>query len=66
MVQFSPSQESLLRLPNVLQRFPVSRSDWYAGIRSGRYPAPVKLGPRSVAWKSSDIDALIQSLPVAR
>ncbi len=66
MVQFSPSHESLLRLPNVLQRFPVSRSDWYAGIRSGRYPAPVKLGPRSVAWKSSDIDALIQSLPVAR
>jgi predicted DNA-binding transcriptional regulator AlpA len=29
--------ETLLRLPQVLERFPVSRSEWYAGIKEGRY-----------------------------
>lgn len=57
--------ETLVKLPKVLQRFPVSKSDWYAGIRDGKYPKPVKLGARSVAWKSSDIDNLIASLPKA-
>ena len=64
---FTSSQpEALLRLPKVLQRFPVSRSDWYAGVRAGKYPAPLKLGERSVAWRASDIDALIDALPLAR
>lgn len=50
----------LLRLPQVLSIFPVSRSTWYAGIKIGRYPQPVSLGPRSVAWRSSDIQRLVQ------
>lgn len=62
----SNQSEALLRLPKVLQRFPVSRSDWYAGVRTGKYPTPVKLSERSVAWRTSDIDALIDSLPLAR
>ena len=48
----------LLRLPEVLKLIPVSRSTWYDGMKDGRYPSPVKLGPRAVAWKSSDILAL--------
>jgi prophage regulatory protein len=40
---------------------PVSKSTWWAGIKSGRYPAPVKLGPRTTAWRVEDIRALIQS-----
>jgi len=50
---------TLLRIRGVLSRFPVSRATWYAGIKAGRYPAPVSMGPRAVAWRSSDIDALI-------
>jgi hypothetical protein len=38
---------------------PVSRSTWWAGVRSGRYPQPVKLGPRITAWRVEDIRALI-------
>ena len=34
---------------------PVSRSTWWEGVRTGRYPAPVRLGPRSRAWRGSDI-----------
>ena len=38
---------------------PVSKSTLWAGIRSGRCPRPVKLGPRITAWRVEDIRALI-------
>lgn len=52
---------ALWRLPTVLEHVPVSRSHWWAGVASGRYPAPVKLSPRCVAWRSADIRTLIAS-----
>lgn len=39
---------------------PVSKTTWYAGIKSGHYPAPVKLGPVTSAWRESDILALVE------
>ena len=53
---------ALLRLPAVLAKYPVSRSHWLAGVRSGKYPAPVRLSERCVAWKASAIQSLIDSL----
>ncbi|QLA16374.1 helix-turn-helix transcriptional regulator [Desulfolutivibrio sulfoxidireducens] len=41
---------------------PVSKSSWWAGVKSGRYPQPVKLGPRTTAWKAADIRALAERL----
>jgi predicted DNA-binding transcriptional regulator AlpA len=41
--------ESLLRLNEVLRRFPVSKSSWWLGVKERRYPAPVKIGRRAVA-----------------
>ena len=38
---------------------PVPRSTWWAGVRSGRYPRPVKLGPRITAWRIEDIRRLL-------
>jgi len=38
---------------------PVSKSSWYAGIAAGRFPQPVKLGKRAVAWRATDIQALL-------
>lgn len=52
----------LLRLPQVLERVPVCKSSWYQGIQAGKYPAPLRLGPRTVAWRETDIDALIARL----
>jgi len=52
-----------LRLPQIVKPhgvYPVCRSKWYAGINAGIYPAPVKLGPRTVAWRVEDIRALIE------
>lgn len=48
-----------VRLPAVLGVIPVSKSTWLNGCRSGKYPKPVKLGPRTTAWRVEDIRALI-------
>lgn len=53
---------SLWKLPTVLAEVPVSRSAWLAGVKAGRYPAPVRLSVRSVAWRAEDVRALIASL----
>jgi prophage regulatory protein len=42
---------------------PVSKSTWWAGIKAGRFPKPVKLGPRITAWRVEDIRALIAQVP---
>lgn len=39
---------------------PISKSAWWDGVKTGRYPAPVKLSPRVTAWKAQDIRALIE------
>ena len=54
--------ETLLRLDQVLQRIPVSKSHWWAGVASGTYPKGIKLSKRVTCWRSTDIDALIASL----
>ena len=41
--------------------WPVSKSTWWAGCRSGRYPAPTRaLSARVTAWRVEDIRALIE------
>lgn len=55
------SATGFVRLPNVLAVFPVSRSTWLAGVKSGKYPQPVKLAARCTAWRAEDILALIEA-----
>ena len=52
----------LLRINQVLARVPIGRSSWWEGCRTGRYPKPIKLGPRTTVWREEDIDAFIESL----
>lgn len=52
----------LLRINQVLALVPVGRSSWWEGCRTGRYPKPIKLGPRTTVWKAEDIAAFIESL----
>jgi prophage regulatory protein len=40
---------------------PVAKSTWYAGVKSGRFPRPLKLGPRIAVWRVEDIRALIRT-----
>jgi predicted DNA-binding transcriptional regulator AlpA len=55
-------QTGFLRLAQVLAIIPLSKSTWFEGCRAGRYPKPVKIGPRASAWKAEDIAALVKQL----
>lgn len=40
---------------------PVSKSTWWAGVKSGRYPAPARhLGSRITAWNAEKIWELVE------
>ena len=52
----------LLRLPQVLELIPVGKSTWWAGVKTGRFPKPLRLGDRCVAWRATDIAALVDQL----
>jgi prophage regulatory protein len=45
--------------PPIPAVIPVGKSTWWDGVKSGRFPKPVKLGPRITAWRVEDIRALI-------
>ena len=51
-----------MRLSQVLKIIPVGKTLWYAGVKEGRFPQPVKLGPRTAAYRVQDITALIERL----
>ena len=50
-----------LRLPQIMELFPISKSSWWQGCKTGRYPKPVKLGPRTTVWRAEEIKAFIES-----
>lgn len=64
------NQDGLLRLPQIIGNpkadppippiIPISASSWWAGVKSGRYPKPVRtLGPRTTVWRASEVLALV-------
>jgi prophage regulatory protein len=46
--------------PPIPAIIPVGKSTWWEGVKSGRFPRPVKLGPRITAWRVEDIRQLIE------
>lgn len=62
-------ETGFLRLPQIIgdpkaqppipALIPVKKTCWWEGVRTGRFPKPVKLGPRVTAWRVEDIRALI-------
>ena len=47
--------------PPVPPILPISKSSWWAGVKSGKFPKPVKLGERTTVWSVDSIRALIAS-----
>jgi prophage regulatory protein len=64
-------ETGFLRLPQIIGNpkavppipalYPIGKSSWWSGVKSGRFPQPVKLGPRVTAWRVEDIRTLIAS-----
>jgi predicted DNA-binding transcriptional regulator AlpA len=40
---------------------PVKKTSWWQGVKSGRFPKPLKLGPKTTVWRVEDIRAFIES-----
>jgi prophage regulatory protein len=57
----SEKHQRFLRLADVRDRVPYSRSTIYQLIAQGKFPKPISLGARAVAWLESDIDAWIEA-----
>lgn len=55
-------ESGFVRISTILQYFPVSESAWWAGVREGRFPQPVKLGPMTTAWRAEDIWRLFEQV----
>ncbi|MGO1073735.1 helix-turn-helix transcriptional regulator [Lysobacter sp. CA199] len=64
--RLSPSVSDLLRLPEVMRRTGLSRSEVYRRVAAETFPAPVKLGARASAWVAVEVGAWIADRIAAR
>ena len=65
-------ETGFLRLPQIIGDseaeppippvIPICSSSWWAGIKKGIYPPPVKLGPNTTAWPVASIRELIERI----
>ncbi len=55
-------ETGFLRLPQVLELIPVSKTTWWDGVKEKRFPQPVKIGPKTTVWRVEDIRAFIAYL----
>lgn len=54
----------LVRLSQILAPagpIPVSKSTWWQGVKDGRFPQPLKLGPRTTVWRVEEVRALFET-----
>ena len=52
---------ALLRLDEVSNLVGASRSSIYRWVKEARFPRPVKLGERAIAWPSDEVESFIES-----
>jgi prophage regulatory protein len=57
--------DKLLRLPAVRELTQKSTSRIYADMAAGKFPRPVRIGERAVAWRASDLITWIDSRQIA-
>ena len=55
-------ETGFVRLSQILTVIPLGKTSWWAGVKSGRFPKPIKLSERCTAWKAEDIHNLITQL----
>lgn len=55
-------ETGFVRLSTILKLIPVGKTTWWAGVKSGRFPKPVKLSKRTTAWRAEDIRMLIDKV----
>ena len=48
-------EKGFLRLPQVLTIIPVSSSTWWAKVKDGTYPQPIKIGANITVWEAEEV-----------
>lgn len=56
-------QPVFLRMPTVIRLTGLGRSTIYRMISEQKFPSPVRLGSRAVAWRRSDLDRWSEARP---
>lgn len=46
--------------PPIPPLIPISKASWWKGVKSGKYPPAIKLGPRTTVWRTEEVMALIE------
>ena len=55
------ADDRLLKIKDCLKIIPVAQSTWWAGIKDGRFPKPVKIGGNTF-WRYSDVMRVVQGI----
>lgn len=63
--------DRLIRLPEIIGNkktgekglLSIGATTWWMGVRAGRFPKPVKLGPRTTAWRESEVLEIVKRGP---
>ena len=48
--------------PPILPIIPISKSSWWQGVKTGRYPKAIKLGKNTTVWREDDVRRLVEKL----
>ena len=56
----------LLTMNQVIDRVPISKPTVYAYIKAGIFPAPIRIGPKSIRFLTDEIDAWLVNLTAER
>ena len=60
VLEENDATDKLVRLNQILEIIPVSRATWWNGVRCGKYPPAIKLGPKLTCWRLSEIMRLAE------
>jgi len=55
-----------VRISQILKVIPIGKTTWWEGVKSGRFPKPIKIGERTTVWQVEDIKDLIQQYMVLK
>jgi prophage regulatory protein len=53
--------DRLLRIKDIIPgKIHISKSSWWNGVKTGKFPKPMKLGPRTTVWREAEIDRIVR------
>lgn len=53
--------DEIWRKPRVLEAIGMKNTWLHEAVKSGDFPAPIRLGARAVGWRRSDVEAWLAS-----